>query len=216
MGFATVTFHDFARGIDEHLGYVLYTFLAYWLSGLVHTFKENRKKKRFRIRDFVASAREEVQIRQYLRDARTKLGACNAFLWAIHNGGEWSSGKSMHRVTRMYEEPDGNTVPQATQFVSDLIVTLPGLMEMILESGPSFTPVEKLPVGKLRWLMECGGRKAMALEVIVRGETPLACVVFEFKTVEYDATGKAKEPPNLSTILGDTRYKIDQSLMGYG
>jgi hypothetical protein len=201
-------FHSIASYLADHIGTLLAAFSVDIAHRIAHFVADRHHKRKYNLRQFQANAQEEVRIRQLFVQARDAVGGCNIFLGAIHNGGELASGKAMLRVTRMYEQPDESTLPQAEWFAGDLIETLPGLLELILETGSSYTPVEKLPVGKLRYRLEQGARKAIAVHVITRGSSPIGYVSIEFKGTD--------KPANLDAIISDCVYQVNAILLGWG
>ena len=201
---------DLSAQVSRDLAIAFYALASMVLTHLAHVivgWVKKRRKGHFSFREFQASAREEVKIRQIIINGRERVGGCCGFFGLIHNGGETAGGKKMMRTTRLYEEPDDQTIALAGKFSGDLIASLPGLNELIIDEGASFTLVEKLPVGKLRWFLERSGRKAIAVGTIMRGDLPLGYVSFEFKT-------EAK-PDNLESEMEIATYQIGQILMRY-
>lgn len=174
---------------------------------LAHRFQAWHKKRSKKIKAFAASIEDGRNISSLLDRARDELGAMDIYIGGLHNGGELLSGKSILRITRMYERPAPGVVPQGDQFVGDMLSALPGEMELTLASGSSFTLVSALPVGKLRWIMESGGRVAIARCMMSKGNQPLGYVGVDFRT--------EAPPENLEKVLTDCAYRVCQIFMRY-
>lgn len=177
------------------------------LVDLAHRLQKWHKKRSKKIKAFAASIEDGRNICSLLDQARDTLGAMDIYVGALHNGGELLSGKSIMRITRMYERPAAGIVPQGDQFVGDMLSSLPGEMELTIDKGASFTLVANLPVGKLRWIMEQGGRVAIARCMMSKGDQPLGYVGVDFRS--------EKPPENLEAVMADVSYRVCQIFMRY-
>lgn len=216
--------HDIATELARNLPIAFASLLSAFATDILHRLARWRRKRHKQLRSFAVGVEEDQQIRSWFDEARNALGAIDIYVGALHNGGELMNGKSLLRISRMYERPRPGTTGQAEQFVGDVIrrrdivgqaeqftgdfvSSLPGEMELMLEDGSSFTLVEKLPAGKLRWVLESGGRKAIARRIMKRGNEPMGYVGIDFDTIE--------PPENLDAIMSNLAYRVGQIFMRY-
>jgi hypothetical protein len=202
-------FHSIASYLADHIGTLLAAFSVDIAHRIAHFVADRHHKRKYNLRQFQANAQEEVRIRQLFVQAQRR-GRRLQYLSSARftMAGSLPAARRCSALRGCTSSPTNRYLPQAEWFAGDLIETLPGLLELILETGSSYTPVEKLPVGKLRYRLEQGARKAIAVHVITRGSSPIGYVSIEFKGTD--------KPANLDAIISDCVYQVNAILLGWG
>jgi hypothetical protein len=163
------------RDVGSAIGYVIIG-IAFYVAGVIaHAWRRWRRTIPLRER-----SDRDIAIHEVLTEMRVRLRADRAYVTMFHNGDHFVDNSEILRKSRTHEVDEAGISDESSQFQGILISSVPDEMKLVVDAGPSFSPVTMLPDGRFRRMLEASGVQAIARAAIRRNSRIIGFVGVDF------------------------------------